>query len=231
MKKENQFINLLFNIIIPLIILTRLSKDEYLGPIWGLVIALLFPVIFGLYGLIIHKQRHITSIIGFIGILLTGIIGLMKFPQHWIAIKEAAIPLIIGIIVLISTKTSWQLLSKFLFNREIFDIDRIQQTLDSNGLQIQLINKLNKANIILSLSFFISAGLNYFLAKMIVKSMPGTTQFNEEIGRMTMLSFPVIVLPSVLILIFIFRYIMSSVKHLTNLSSNEILSEKLRTKK
>jgi len=231
MKKENQFINLIFNIIVPLIILTKLSKEEYLGPVWGLVIALLFPTIFGLYGLIIQKQKSFISMIGFIGVLLTGIIGLMKFPPHWIAIKEAAIPFLIGIIVLISTKTSWQLISKFLFNREIFDIDKIQNNLDFNGLHSQLISKLNKANIILSLSFFISAGLNYFLAKIIVQSMPGTPQFNEEIGRMTMLSFPVIVLPSVLIMIFIFWYIISSIKHLTNLTSNEILSEKFRTNK
>ena len=231
MKKENQFLSLLFNIIIPLIILTRLSKDEYLGPIIGLLIALLFPIIFGLYGLIVQKQKSLISMIGFTGVLLTGVIGLMKFPPHWIAIKEAAIPLIIGIIVLFSTKTSWQVISKFLYNREIFDVDKIQKHLDSNGLQLQLISKLNKANLFLSSSFFISAGLNFLLAKIIVQSMPGTPQFNEEIGQMTMLSFPVIVLPSILIMILIFWYITSSIKHLTKLDSNEILSEKFKTKK
>jgi len=155
----------------------------------------------------------------------------MKFPPHWVAVKEAAIPLIIGLVVLFSTKTSWQLISKFLYNREIFDIGKIQNKLDSNGLQMQLNRKINKANIFLSFSFFFSAVLNFFLAKFIVQSMPGTAQFNEEIGRMTMLSFPVIALPSVLIMIFIFWYIMSSIKYLTQLSSNEILSEKFRTNK
>jgi hypothetical protein len=231
MKKENQFINVLFNIIIPLIVLTRLSKDEYLGPIWGLLIALLFPLIFGLHGLVIQKTKSLTSIMGFVGVLLTGIIGLMRFSPQWVAVKEAAIPLIIGLVILFSTKTSWQLITKFLYNRKIFDIDKIQNKLDSNGLQIQLNRKLNQANIFLSISFFISAVLNFILAKIIVQSMPGTTQFNEEIGRMTMLSFPVIALPSILILIFTFRYIMSSIKHLTQLSSNEILSVKFRTNK
>ena len=231
MKKENQFINVLFSIIIPLIILTKLSKDEYLGPILGLIIALLFPLILGLHGLVIKKRKSLTSIIGFVGVLLTGIIGLMRFPPQWVAVKEAAIPLIIGLVVLFSTKKSWQLITKFLYNHEIFDIEKIQNKLDSNGLQIQLNRKLNKANIFLSSSFFISAVLNFFLAKVIVQSMPGTTQFNEEIGRMTMLSFPVIALPSVVIMIFIFWYIMSSIKHLTQFSSNEILSEKLRTNK
>jgi len=80
MNKENQFINVLFNIIIPLIILTRLSKDEYLGPFWGLLIALLFPLIFGLHALVFQKQKSLTSIFGFVGIL-TGIIGLNEISS------------------------------------------------------------------------------------------------------------------------------------------------------
>lgn len=217
MKKNNQLINILINIIIPLIVLTRFSKEEYLGPIWGLLIALAFPLIFGLYELIIQKQKGLTSIIGFIGILLSGIIGLMKFPPHWIAVKEASIPLIIGFIVLFSTKKPWQLITKFLYNRELLNIDKIEDILTLNGLQIQLNRKLNRANLFLAYSFFFSAVLNYFLAKVIVQSMPGTTKFNEEIGRMTMLSFPVIALPSFVIMIFIFSYIMSSIKNLTQM--------------
>jgi hypothetical protein len=229
MKKNNQLTIILFNIIIPLIILTRLSKDEYLGPVWGLVIALAFPLIYGLYEFIFQKQKSVISIIGFIGILFSGIIGLMKFPPHWIAVKEAAIPLTIGLIVLFSTNKSWQLLSKFIYNRDILDIDKIEDRLTSNGLQAQLDRILSRANLFLSFSFFFSALLNYILAKIIVQSMPGTTQFNEEIGRMTLLSFPVIVFPSIIIMIFIFKYIMSSLKELTQLSSNEIYSEKFRT--
>jgi hypothetical protein len=227
-KKENQLLNVAVNIIVPFIILTKLSDEEYLGPIYGLVLALLFPLIFGLYSFVFLKQKSITSIIGFIGVALTGTIGLLRFPPHWIAVKEAAIPLIIGLIVLFSTKTSWQVITKFLFNSEIFDIDKIHNKLDSEKLQTQLSKVLARANIFLSFSFFISALLNYFLAKIIVQSMPGTTQFNEEIGRMTMLSFPVIVLPSILITICIFWYIMSSIKNLTQLNTNEILSEKLQ---
>jgi hypothetical protein len=231
MKKNNQLLNIIINIIIPLIILTKLSSEEYFGPIRALLIALAFPFFFGLYELIIQKQKSVVSILGFIGILISGVIGLTKFPPHWIAVKEAAIPLLIGIIVLFSTNKSWQLITKFLYNRELFDIDKIEDRLTSNGLKFQLVKKLNKANLFLSFSFFFSAVLNYFLAKFIVQSMPGTIQFNEEIGQMAMLSFPVIALPSVVIMIFIFRYIISSIKNLTQLSSNEIYSEKLRSEK
>lgn len=230
MKKNNQLTNILFNIIIPILILTKFSKEEYLGPLYGLVIALSFPFIYGLYELIIQKQKNFISIIGFIGILLSGTIGLLKFPPQWIAIKEASIPLLIGIIVLISTKTSWQLIKKFVYNRDLLNIDQIELILNTEQLKLQLNKVLERANIFLACSFFFSAALNFFLAKIIVHSLPGTTQFNEEIGKMTMLSFPVIALPSVAIMIFIFWYLLASIKKITQLSYNEIYSEKLRDK-
>jgi hypothetical protein len=230
-KNGGQLVNILCNIVIPIIILTKFSKEAYLGPVYGLIAALTLPFIYGLYELLIEKRKNFISIIGFVGILLSGAIGLLKFPPQWVAIKEASIPLIIGIVVLISTKTSWQLVKKFLYNREILDIDQIESKLFTNELHVKLNSVLTRANILLACSFFFSSILNYSLAKIIVHSMPGTTQFNEEIGRMTMLSFPVIAVPSVAIMILIFWYILSSLKKITQLSSNEIFSEKLRDKK
>lgn len=230
-KKNNQLINILVNIIIPIIILTKFSKEAYLGPVFGLMVALSFPLVYGLYELIIAKQKNFISILGFVGVLLSGVIGLLRFPPHWIAIKEAAIPFIIGIIVLISTKTSWQLIKKFIYNREILDIDQIELRLTTENLQTKLRTTLTRANLFLACSFFFSAILNYLLAKVIVRSLPGTAAFNEEIGRMAMLSFPVIALPSLIIMIFVLWYLLSTLKKLTQLSSDEIFSENLRTKK
>jgi len=230
MKKNNQFINLFVCIILPTIILTKFSKDAYLGPVFGLMAALSFPLIYGLYELIIQKRRNFISILGFVSILLTGVIGLLQFPPHWIAVKESAIPLLIGVVVLISTRTSWQIVRKLLFNGEVFDIDEIELKINSANLQAELNSMLNRANTFLAASFIFSATLNYILAKAIVQSMPGTTQFNEEIGRMTMLSYPVIAIPSVAIMLLIFWYMLFSLKKLTQLSTNELFSKNIRDK-
>ena len=48
-KKNSQLNNLLFNIAIPVIVMMKLSKEEYFGPTYGLVIALAFPLGYGLY--------------------------------------------------------------------------------------------------------------------------------------------------------------------------------------
>jgi len=230
MKKDNQFINLFISIIIPTIILTKFSKDAYLGPVFGLMAALSLPLIYGLYELIIQKRRSFISILGFVSILLTGVIGLWQFPPHWIAVKESAIPLLIGLVVLTSTRTSWQIVKKLLFNGELFDIEEIELRINSANLQAELNRMLNRANTFLAASFLFSATLNYFLAKTIVQSLPGTIQFNEEIGRMTMLSYPVIAIPSVAIMMLIFWYMIFSLKKLTQLSTNELFSKNIRDK-
>jgi len=230
MKKDNQFINLFISIIIPTIILTKFSKDAYLGPVFGLMAALSLPLIYGLYELIIQKRRSFISILGFVSILLTGVIGLWQFPPHWIAVKESAIPLLIGLVVLTSTRTSWQIVKKLLFNGELFDIEEIELRINSANLQAELNRMLNRVNTFLAASFLFSATLNYFLAKTIVQSLPGTIQFNEEIGRMTMLSYPVIAIPSVAIMMLIFWYMIFSLKKLTQLSTNELFSKNIRDK-
>ncbi len=230
MKKNNQLISILINIILPLIILTKFSEEGYLGPLWGLIIALAFPLFWGLYELLIQKVKSFISIVGFVGTLLTGIIGLMQFPPQWYAVKEAAIPLLIGLIVLISTKKPWRLVTKLIYNREFFNIDKIEDRLSLNGSHEQLEKVLNRANRLLSYSFFFSAILNYFLAKIIVHSMPGTTQFNEEIGKMTMFSYLIITLPSALFIVLIFKHILSSIENFTQFNINELLSDKLGSK-
>ena len=44
--------NLAFNIVIPVLILSKFSGEAHLGPVWGLVVALAFPIAFGIYELV-----------------------------------------------------------------------------------------------------------------------------------------------------------------------------------
>ena len=68
-----------------------------------------------------------------------------------------------------------------------------------------------------------SAIMNYFLAKLIVKSESGSAAFNEELGRMTLLSYPVIAIPSMIMMMAIFWFIWRTVNRLTGLTLEEIM--------
>ena len=94
-KSESLLLNLLFNIIIPTVILTKLSGDDYLGTRLAIVVALAFPVIYGLKDFVAARKINFFSALGVVSVFLTGGISLLELDPAYIAIKEAAIPAVI----------------------------------------------------------------------------------------------------------------------------------------
>jgi hypothetical protein len=74
-------------------------------------------------------------------------------------------------------------------------------------------------------SFFFSSAMNYLLATQIVTSPAGTQAFNEELGRMTLLSYPMIALPSMLILMAVLYYLARTIRLLAGLKLAEALKQ------
>ncbi|MFD2450188.1 hypothetical protein ACFSQE_18655 [Vogesella fluminis] len=69
--------------------------------------------------------------------------------------------------------------------------------------------------------------MNYVLAKWIVTSPSGTEAFNEELGRMTLLSYPMIAIPSLLMMMAVLYYISRGMRELAGLSFTEALRQDL----
>ncbi|HPQ95059.1 MAG TPA: MFS transporter, partial [Thiolinea sp.] len=81
---------------------------------------------------------------------------------------------------------------------------------------------LVRTTVILSSSFLLSSILNFILARLIVVSEPGSEAYNQELGKMTLLSYPVIVIPSMLIMIFAFWFLYRGIRRLTGLEAEAI---------
>jgi hypothetical protein len=64
--------------------------------------------------------------------------------------------------------------------------------------------------------------MNYILAKWIVTSPSGSTAFNEELGQMTLLSYPVIAIPSTIMMMSIMYYLWRTIHGMTGLKLEEI---------
>jgi hypothetical protein len=222
-QRESVLLSLGINIAIPAIILMKLSGEAQLGPVGGLVVALAFPLGYGAWDFARRREWNLVSVLGFISILLTGGIGLMQLDPKWIAVKEAAVPGIIGIAVLLSLRTRYPIVRTFLYNDKIIRVAEVDAALEKRGNQRAFEQTLVTASWMLAASFFVSSVLNFMLAKMIVKSPPGTTAFNEELGRMTALSYPVIVVPSMIIMIAALWYLFHRIKLLTDLDLEQIL--------
>lgn len=223
-RPNNTLLELVFNIAIPSIILMKLSGDQYLGSMYALVIALLFPLGYGLYDFIKNKSMNFISLLGFLSTLLTGGIGLFELDVEWLAIKEAAIPSAIGLVVLISGFWGKPLIAKILLNPIMFNLDLIYESLSNKNKTDEFKAKIQWANHLLSITFVFSATMNYLLAKWIVTSPAGSSEFNEQLGEMTMLSYPVIAIPSMLMLFAIMFYVIKSVMKLTGLKLDQIVN-------
>lgn len=221
--KPRPLIDVLVSIVIPSVILMKLSGDDKLGPAGALVFALAFPILYGLHDLIRYRSRNLIAVLGVVSVLLTGGIGLLKIDARWLAVKEAAIPLAIGIGVIVANKLGYPLVRKLLFNPAIMDVDRIEGELDTRGTRSVFEQRLDWANYLFAGTFLFSAIMNFVLARWIVTSESGTQAFNEELGRMTLLSYPVIAIPSMIMMLGIFWFIWRTVNRLTGLGLEEMM--------
>lgn len=225
-KQESLLINLACNLLIPTLILTKLSGESYLGIKLAIVIALSFPIVYGVHDFFTRGKLNFFSALGVVSVTLTGGISLMELDAIYIAIKEASIPAIFGIATLLSLKTSQPLIHTFLLNEAILDLQKINQALSNNGRMQDFDKLLINASWILAGSFFLSSILNYLLAVIILTAEPGTVAFNEQLGKMTALSFPVIALPAMLVLTADLFYLFKGITRLTGIPLEEIIKQK-----
>lgn len=224
--KPRPMLDLLLGIVIPSIILMKLSGDDDLGATTALIVALSFPIGWGMYELIKYRKFNFIALLGLVSVLLTGGIGLLQLDTQWLAVKEAAIPGIIGLAVLVSTQTRYPLIKTLLYNPKVLNVDKISKKLDELGSTVMFEARLMKATYLLGGTFFFSAVMNYILARWIVTSPAGSVAFNEELGQMTLLSYPVIAIPSMVMMMGIFYYLWRTIHGMTGFSLEEIFHQK-----
>ena len=223
--KPRPMIDMVFGIVIPSVILMKLSGDSDLGATTALLLALSFPLGWGLFELVKYRKFNFIALLGLVSVLLTGGIGLLQLDTQWLAIKEAAIPAVIGIAVLVSTQTRYPLIKTLVYNPKVINTDKIKEKLDELNIADAFEARLLNATYLLGSTFFFSAMMNYILAKWIVNSPAGSVAFNEELGQMTLLSYPIIVIPSMVMMLGIFYYLWRTIHGMTGLTLDEILHE------
>lgn len=230
-RPENLWVNLLFNIVVPAVILTTMSKPERLGPVWALIIGCSLPLAYGIYDLIVRRKWNFFSILGLFSILLTGGLGLLGISPFWFAVKEAAIPLTFGLAVLGSVFTPYPLVRTFLYNDKMIDVARVDAELDARGHHKTFDRLLQTSTYLLASSFLLSAILNFFLARYVIKSPGGTPEFAAELGRMTALSWPVITIPVLVVMVIALWRLIGGIRKLTGLDLDHIMKAPPEKKK
>ena len=221
--KLNPMIELLITLVIPSFVLMKLSGPEGLGTLNAFLLALAFPFMWGAWSLFRERKVNMLAVLGLCSILLTGGIGVLQLDAQWLAVKEATIPGLIGLTVVVSVVIDKPLVRALLLSPALLNVALIEGNLQQRGNTLAFETRLKSATWMLGGSFLFSSIMNYLLATWIVTSPAGTQAFNEELGQMTLLSYPVIALPSMLIMMALFYYLAKSLQQLAGLKLTEAL--------
>ncbi len=226
---ENPFLNLAFNVVIPIIILNKMSNSW--GAFQALVIALAFPLAYGVYDVLRSKKVNFIVIFGILNVLFTGGLALLKLEGFWFAVKEAAFPLLVGAFVFGSAFTRKPFVKTFFMNEQLLNLDLIQEKITLRQQERDLNKLIKQSTQLLSLSFVLSAILNFVLAMWIFtpidSQLIGEARdlvLNEQISEMTKYSFLVIMLPSMICLMAILFHFLGRLSVLTDLERDQLLN-------
>lgn len=222
-SKPSPWLELLITIVVPALVLMQLSSASRLGPAGALLLALAFPLAWGARELIRQRKLSLMAAIGVVSTLLTGGIGLLKLDPQWLAVKEAAVPGLIGLAVLGSNWTRWPLIRILVFNPALFDVERIDRALAERRNKVPFELRLRTGTLLLAGTFGFSSVMNYVLARWIVTSPGGTEAFNQELGRLTLLSYPFIAIPSMVMMMALMWWLARSARQLTGLELSAML--------
>lgn len=197
---DNPLVNLIVNILLPVVILNKGS--HYLDARYALLLALCLPLGYGLQDYVRRGHKNYVSLIGLISILLTGTLAVLNLHGTWFAVKEAVLPLVLGVLTLGSAFSKSPAARLMFCNPQILNMDVIDQRVAERKAQAGFAALLKRTTLWLSVSFFISSLLNFVVALRIFVDIDPTLAptardqvLNEQIARMTWMGFAVIALP------------------------------------
>ena len=219
---ENIWFNLLFNAVVPAVILSTGSPETRLGPMWSLVVALAFPVGYSVWDLLRRRTWNVLAVLGLVSTLISGGLGLMKMSGFWFAVKEAALPLVLGLAIPLSQRTSQPLVRTLLYNDQVLDTRRIHEALALNHRVADFDALLAWASWMLAGAMLVGGAVNFGLAVWLLPARSGTPEFVRQLGKLQLWSWPGTMVPTSAMIFYALFRLLKGVEALTGLSGDEL---------
>lgn len=243
--KEHPLVNILVNVLIPVMALSHLSKDPnealakfwHIGPLNALLVALALPLGYGIWFFVKTRKMNFFSGLGLFSVVLTG--GLTLFLWNadgtvkeqaavLFGLKEASIPFVLGFAVIVSHWSKTPLLRTFLYSDKIFDITKIENKVTELGKTDEYDKVILNSTILFGMSFFISTLLNfvvaiYFLGDLDHSAANAREVYNEKVAKVTGWGFLIIGLPIMVFLFFTLRKLLGGLRKLTGFKDEELM--------
>ncbi len=221
----NPIAELILTIALPSLVLDQLSAPESLGPFWALVLSLCFPVVFGGWCLWTKKGWNVFSILGFVTILLSGGLGLLKLDAFWFAVKESAMPVMLGLAFPLTHRFGTPLINALVMQPHILNMRSLNESLAADQAKRGAFGTvLFHASCGMGLGMVGSAVANFFLALWLLGGRePGSEAFVKGIAKLNWVSLAVIGIPMTLVMLAVFIWLIRQIQHITGLQRHELL--------
>ncbi len=227
-SKENPLLNIAINILLPVVILNKGAK--FFDAKYTLLAALCLPLGYGVHDYVKRGKKNYVSLLGIVNILLTGGLALMSLTGIWFAVKEASLPLLLGLMVLASAWSKNPAARLMFCNPQVLNMKEIEERLVQFTRQSDFMRLLKRTTLWLSLSFFISSIMNFGLAWYIFQDIDPALAaeehsqvLNGQIAQMTWMGFVVIAAPLMVFSGFLIYFFLKRVATLTELPMNALI--------
>lgn len=212
--------NLAFSVAIPIYILN--STKLPFSPEVRLVIAILFPLLYGAFEWWKTKKHNFLSLFGLVNVIVTGGFGLLQLGGIWFSLKEATFPLLIGLFVLISGWRQSPIFGKMLMSPEVFNIEKLEGTLAEKQKSGDFKLLVLQSNRFLAISFIVSAILNFIIAEHTflpiseaLNAADRANELNAQIALMHKRGFMGIAIPSMIMMLALLFYYFKQIEKIT----------------
>jgi hypothetical protein len=224
-KPQNPLLDLVLNVVLPSLILEKLSKPAYLGPQWALVVAVSIPLAYGLWSFSQKRGMNFFSVFGLVAIIFTGGLGLLKLDPVWFSAKEAAFPLFLGLAFPLSLRFGRPLVNEMLLNPQVVNVPLIQKSLDTPQRVSGFASLLKKASWGMAGTMLCSSIANFFLCWYVLNGKtPGTEEYTQAIGKQNWMGFIVIGIPMFVVTLMLFFWFLKRITALTGLERDDLMN-------
>lgn len=221
----NALVDLILTVVLPSLVLDQLSDPARLGPTGALVAALMFPVAFAGWCWWKRSGWNLFSIIGFVTVLLSGGLGLLKLDAFWFALKESAVPLALGAAFPLSHRFGKSLLTALVMQPHLINLRAVTTALDTPERNAAYEDALHRGSWSIGLAMIGSSAGNFFLAYRLLQGKePGGEAFVRGIGTLNWASVLVIGVPLCAVMLLAFVWLIRRIQSITGLERADLMN-------
>jgi hypothetical protein len=224
-KQASPVADVLLTVVLPSAALEWLSEPSRLGPFWALVVAAMLPIGFGVYCYVTRSGLNFFSILGLVAVIITGGLGLLKLDAFWFAIKEACVPVFLGLAFPLSHRWGRPLIESILLTPQLINRAVLQRALVTPEQKESFAALLLRASWGMGSGMLLSAGGNFALAMHLLGGKePGSEAFVKAIGTLNWTGFVIIGVPLFGIMFVVLMWFLRAVHRLTGLDRDDLMN-------